>query len=424
MILIAAAAMLATAEPGIVLMQRVQDVRALISAGDLRDAEDILRQRLTRDSHDAEAHFLLGMIAVREGAFAMAAAQFRSALAIDPRLVRVRLELARVLFRKGDYRSALRHFRLAEASNLPPEVRMNVNRYLAAIRDAKSWSYRFDIAFAPDSNINSGTDARDALILGLPFTLSNDSRRHSGTGLALSGSFELAPRLSRHVRLRIGALTTRRDYRVAIFNDDYYGAYAGPRIQLGAFDVSVLGTAGRRVYGGRDYQHSLGGRLEATYYVSTTSAVQLTALANRLQFPSVAPQNGWLTALDAAVVKALSPVSSISGDISVIRESAAAPSLANRGLLVGFGYRRELPKGFSVDVRPALSYLRYDDTDPFFGKRREDLTGEVTASLTNQKFAVWQFTPRLSYRVSRRSSNIPLYSFTQTRIEVGLTTDF
>ena len=125
-------------------------------------------------------------------------------MAIDPRLVRVRLELAHVLYRQGNYRSALRHFQLAEASHLPPSVRANVDRFLMAIRNAKTWSYTVDAALAPDSNINGATSAREAIIFGLPFTLDDAARRRSGTEIALSGSVEFAPRISSSRRIRMG----------------------------------------------------------------------------------------------------------------------------------------------------------------------------------------------------------------------------
>jgi outer membrane protein len=422
--LTAAAWLLAAQPPASPLLVRGTSVQAMIAARDYEDAEVILRQRIRDNPRDAGAHFLLGMIAVRRGSLTAAAAEFRAALAINPGLVRVRLELARVLFRQGNYRSALRHFQLAEASNLPPAVRVNVDRFLGAIRNAKAWSYNVDFAVAPDSNINAATSAREAIIFGLPFTLDDQARRHSGIGLSVSGNVEFAPRVSSLLRFRMGALASRRDYRANSFDDDYYGVYAGPRLQLGAFDISLLGTAGRRFYGRRLNQRSAGGRLEASYYASPTTAAVLTVLSEHLQFPALPLEDGWLTAVDAGVVKAVTPVSSISGDLGVIRQTARAPTLSSRGLFAALGYRRELRDGFGLDVQPTISYSVYGAVDPFFGKRRRDATEQVAVSVTNQKFAIWQFTPRLTYRFTKRASSISLYSFTQSRIEIGLTTDF
>jgi hypothetical protein len=71
-----------------------------------------------------------------------------------------------------------------------------------------------------------------------------------------------------------------------------------------------------------------------------------------------------------------------------------------------------------------MSYSRYDAPDPLFGRRRTDFIKEASVSVTNQKFSLWQFTPRLTYAYAQRSSSIGLYSYRQNRLEVGLTTDF
>lgn len=424
-VIITAAAMIAaSALPASGRPPTATDARDLLATGDIGPATTLLQQRVATNPRDVEAYFLLGLIALHEPAYRAANKYFRQALAIAPSQTRVRLELARVLFLQGNYRSALRHFQLAEAGRLPPAVRAKVERYLAAIRDAKEWSYNVSVALAPDTNINNATSAREAFILGLPFTIDQNARRKSGTGLALSGNVEFAPRLARHLRWRTGAFTARRDYRSSSFDDHVYGAYTGPRVQAGAFDISVLGLASVRDYGGILYQRSFGGRLEAAYYISPKSAAELTANVEHLSFPSVPTQDGTLITLDVGMIKAFTPLSSGSVEVGALRQVSMMRYFSNRSALFGFGYRHELAGGFGIEIRPSLSYARYDAPDPLFDKRREDFIKEVSLSATNQKLSVWQFTPRLTYSYSQRSSSIRLYSYRQHRLEIGLTTDF
>ncbi|MES2327219.1 MAG: surface lipoprotein assembly modifier [Pseudomonadota bacterium] len=396
----------------------------LLAAGDVAMATTLLQQRIATNPRDVEAYFLLGMIAVRQRAYGTANKYFREALAIAPGQVRIRLELARVLFLQGNYRSALRHFQLVETGHLPPAVRKNVDRFIGAIRNAKDWSYNLDIALAPDTNINNATSASEALILGLPFTIDQSARRKSGTGLALSANIEFAPRVAKHVRWRMGAFTVRRDYRRTTFDDHVYGAYTGPRTQAGAFDISILAFASIRDYGGRVYQHSLGGRLEGAYYTSPKTVAQLTVNVEHLSFPAAPAQDGMLLTLDAGLIKAFTPVSSGSAEVAAFRQASSSNYYSNRGGLLGFSYRRELAGGFGIELRPSISYARYDAADPLFGRRRTDFNKEISLSAANQKFSVWQFTPRLTYRYSQRSSSIGVYSYRQHRLEIGLATDF
>lgn len=88
------------------------------------------------------------------------------------------------------------------------------------------------------------------------------------------------------------------------------------------------------------------------------------------------------------------------------------------------GYYRDLPAGFSIYLEPSLAFARYDEALPAIGIRRSDrtLSGQVT--LLNRHIVLSRFTPRLSYTFTKQDSNMALYRFTRSRIEIGLTTNF
>ena len=94
-------------------------------------------------------------------------------LVADPTLVRVRLELARAFFLKGEDGLARRHFEMVLAGKPPAGVALNVGGFLAQIRARKRWSMRVGVALAPDTNLgaSSGDDIIWILIDGqrLPF---------------------------------------------------------------------------------------------------------------------------------------------------------------------------------------------------------------------------------------------------------------
>ena len=116
-----------------------------------------------------------------------AIAAFRKMLVANPGLVRVRLELARAFFLKGEDTLAKRHFEQVLAGKPPAGVALNVNRFLAQIRARKRWSVRVGMALAPDSNISARTDEKtiflDVFGQRLPFTYQGDDAE-SGIGIA------------------------------------------------------------------------------------------------------------------------------------------------------------------------------------------------------------------------------------------------
>ena len=160
--------------------------QALFKAGRFEEALAILRPLAAAGPGHLDIRFQAGMAAIgaskkpdiaeakREALLDEAIAAFRTMLIADPGLVRVRLELARAFFLKGEDRLATRHFEQVLAGKPPAPVVLNVNRFLSQMRARKRWSLRVGMALAPDSNISSQSDERtivlDTPIGRLPFT--------------------------------------------------------------------------------------------------------------------------------------------------------------------------------------------------------------------------------------------------------------
>ena len=176
---------------------------------------------------DMSARFSAGMTAMQQASTASpdkrdelldkAIAEFRAMLVANPRLVRVRLELARAFFLKEEDTLARRHFEIVLSGKPPAGVALNVNRFLAQIRARKRWSVRVGVALAPDSNISARTDEKTILIdvLGqrLPFTYNAEGQPRSGIGIAAWAGGEYQYPLSPRRRLRAGGDNSRREYR-------------------------------------------------------------------------------------------------------------------------------------------------------------------------------------------------------------------
>src|SRR5262249_3619811 len=136
--------------------------------------------------------FLQGTLANAKGDYATAIKHFRAVLGRDGTLNRVRLDLAKAYFLKGDDAAAEHHFRAAMAQGVPPEVQHNISQYLDQIRRRKRLDVTVRAALAPDTNVNAATTAENVTLYGLPFELDPAARKRSGIGFAggLSGSYQ------------------------------------------------------------------------------------------------------------------------------------------------------------------------------------------------------------------------------------------
>ena len=167
--------------------------RTLVVNGNFNEALEVLRRIDPDGAHRTDVLFLTGLAAVgasnraegegRDALLAQAVAAFRAILVDRPDLTRVRLELARAFFLKGEDGLARRHFERVLGGNPDRAVVANINNYLAVMRARKRWTARVGAALAPDTNIGAVSEAEIIYIYGLPFR--RDVETASGIGLTV-----------------------------------------------------------------------------------------------------------------------------------------------------------------------------------------------------------------------------------------------
>jgi outer membrane protein len=399
-------------------------IQGLLDQHRFDEADRVLDQVDAQAPGDPETKFLRGMVALGRGDHKRAIKIFRDALIDHPEAVRIRLELARAFYLDGDYANATRQFRFALAGNPPKGVAAAINHYLDLIRQSKSWSYSFDVSLAPDTNLNAGPGTRDITIYGLPFELSDDARGQSGIGLSLDGSAEYAPSIGKDTRLRMGIQAGQLLYTKPEYDDTNATVYVGPRFVRGRWDFSVLATGFVRRYGGDPYNGAVGGRLEATYYPSGKTAISASFAAQRARYAFDTGQNGGAYTFSTSVIHTLDAVSGFVVKGGVSRQSAIDPARANTAYYAAVGYFRDLPGGFTIYVEPSLALARYDGLFEAFGVTRSDTGYTDTLTLLNRHIVLSRFTPKISYSYTHQNSNIALYQYRRSRVEIGLTTTF
>ena len=190
------------------------DAQALIDAGRFEEAIVALRPLLQQGSIEPNTLFLYGLASLqasqrpgraddeREILLNEAIAAFHAMLVEAPGLVRVRLELARAFYLKGEDDLARRHFEAVLAGGVPEEVAANVQRFLDEIRSRGRWSFNVGFALAPDTNIGSGSDVRTIYIpvFGQPLPFQRDAAQLTTSGIGVSLSVQRSRRVAGHWR--------------------------------------------------------------------------------------------------------------------------------------------------------------------------------------------------------------------------------
>jgi tetratricopeptide (TPR) repeat protein len=409
------------------IVERISETDAaalLVQAGSLDDAKRVLAHVLEMNPDDNEALFLQALIAVADKDYFAAIEGFRRILAVEPDRERVRLELARAFFLQADYENAERNFRFARAGDLPSEVKANIDQYLAAILRLKTWSYNVGFALAQDTNVNGATSVHQIDLYGLPFTLSDNARAKSGVGIALDAGGEWAPLVLDNVKTKFGAQVHRLEYGGSAFDDMTISAYAGPALLLPKWQIDTLVTSFRRWYGNTPYNEGIGGRAAVTYALlpglQIGTALDIQSVSYRLAID----QNGTVGSGYLEASYTITPSSVVHAVVGASSQTAHLSAFADTTHWMALDYYMDLRWGFSVNVEPAFSWIRYHAPLAAFGVTRSDHIWAARLDILNRRIEYSGFAPRLSLIYTNESSTIALYRYSRAQVQLGLTRQF
>ena len=369
----------------------------------------------------------------REGKLDEAIAIFRTILVDRPDLVRVRLELARAFFLKGEDTLARRHFEEVLGGDLPPAVAANVQRFLRIIRARRRWEARFGVALAPDSNLNTASENRtiwlDTPFGRLPFARGSEGAPKSGLGLAIWGGGEYQYPLSARWRLRSGADASVREYEGGLFDRQFASAYLGPRWLIDArTEGSLLATAQREWSGGQPGTDQFGFRLETAHRLTPRLSLQGRAGLRRRNCRDCDWLDGPVGEVSFGANWVALPILRVGGHAGWNWARANAEHWRTDGPRLGLGATLALPLGFTLGARASLQRTEYGgsgfphrtrDRNP-----RRDTTQTLSLSVHNRAVTVLGFSPRITLINEQRETNAQALDYERSRGELSFVRQF
>ena len=405
--------------------------QALFKAGRFEEALAILRPLAAAGPGHLDIRFQAGMAAIgaskkpdiaeakREALLDEAIAAFRTMLIADPGLVRVRLELARAFFLKGEDTLATRHFEQVLAGKPPAPVVLNVNRFLSQMRARKRWSRRLGMALAPDSNISSRSDERtivlDTPIGRLPFTYQAQDEAESGIGLSVWAGGEYQYPLEDRWRLRAGADISRREYRSDEFDQMTVSGHVGPRWLIGrASEASLLASVRQHLLSDDAAYRDLGIRVEGRHRLNRRTTANLNASRYERRYDASTHLDGPLTDISAGVGWVATPTVRIDTAAGWGSQRTERERERHTRRWVQLGATALLPRGFTVGGAGTLRWTDYPaDWSPFVlgGGPRRDLVRSFRLNAYNRAFTVRGFSPQVSLVQEERTSNAQLHDY-------------
>ena len=418
----------------------IAEAQALMQRGKFQEAMAVLQPLVEGGAVDANAVFSYGLATIgaaqrpgageeeREALLDTAIAAFHAMLVRRPELIRVRLELARALFLKGEDTLAKRHFEQVLAGQSPPAVAANVQRFLRIIRARRRWSVRFGFAIAPDSNLNTASGTRTIYLdfggQRLPFTREGDISRKSGIGVSIWNGGEYQYPLSDRWRLRAGAETSVREYKGGAFDRHSASTYLGPRWLIGPrTEASALATVRREWTDGKPETDQFGVRLEAKHRLAPRLALHGGAGLRRRNCRDCNWMDGPVGEVSFGANWVALPTLRVGGNAGWSWSRANVEHWRSDGPRIGIGATLALPLGFTVGANASMQRTEYQGSGfahrTIDRKPREDRTQTLSLSVHNRAVTVLGFSPRLSVINEQRETNAQTLDYERNRAELS-----
>jgi tetratricopeptide (TPR) repeat protein len=403
------------------LDEEIERATQLLERGALAEAKALLAELEALAPHDRQLRFLKAHVALREGERKRAIEIFRGLLSEDPSLVRVRLDLARTLYEKGEFEAATYHFEVALGADIPEVVRRNVQAYLDRMRHAKTY-VSLHVGAAHDSNPNQAPRTNTIYLFGLPFELGDGAQPKRSWALVINAVGRLA--LGADKRSYLLAALDTREYSDAVLNYRVAQVGVGHSAPLEGWRLGAEGGWQVSHFQKRTLSEGPWARIYAWGKLGTNVLLSPSLQRRWNDYPTYGYLSGTQdnAALDATVAAA--PSLAFVPGIGYGRTSAADPVYSFRSVELRFGVRTELPLGLILGARFASAESKYDAEDLLFQASRRDRQRRVELEVGLRALSFRGVAPVLFWSRIRNDSNIALYAWDRRVAGIGLTTRF
>lgn len=405
---------------------QIVQARSLVEAGRHREALALLRAISPTPETKIDLFFLIGLAGIgaagkvenKEEKAALlneAITALHEILVARPALMRVRLELARAFFLKGEDELSQRQFAIVLAGQPPPAVVANINRFLKIMRGRQHWSGYFRFSYLPKENADYDQD-QDLVYLNvfgtrLPFRFDDSNDENPRNGVAVSGGGEYEYLVNEALKFRVGVNLRRNEYPGGDSDSTFLGAYVGPRFLIDDnTDLSLLLDLGKHWEADESPSRDFGLRVQGKHRLSRRLTANASAShAYRLYHKEDDSENGPSSSVALSFSYLFRPTlqGNLSGGFSRARPKDVDSRSHSRWISAGAA--TALPFGFTVNGSAELRTIAYEGASGIshagFTTSRNDHRRTLRLGVFNRGLTVQGFSPQLSLIHEDNESN-------------------
>jgi hypothetical protein len=376
-----------------------------------------------------EDAFQEGLRALDSGDSGTAIRLFRSILAQEPALPRVRLELARAYFRAKEWERSRREFFAVLSGDVPDAVRTTIIKFLRAIDARRGFDWNLSVSLTASPQATRDYDSDIVLVdffgVPLPFEIERDN----------SGQYGIAVRGSAEYRREIPG-PSRDGVRVTGVGEAFFDVFEGNGSSaddylvgggLGARGIwpqtTVNGSANlsTRYFGGKHFEDRVELR-SGLEWRSRSGLALFSSMAVGLVDDHLSDfRDGGIGRMRVGLARSLGGRAIVG--LALFGEHLDADARFESYLTLGGEVFGSTDLGYGLDANARLYFLDqdYEARIPSLFDAREEQEYGIDVAFTKTDFFVFgQFSPFVKVGYSRRNSTIDAFSYNEYRVDIGL----
>lgn len=404
-------------------VERISDAHILGEARPLdrvdQEGFERLPVTLREQPGDLETNFALGRAAFEAGDYETAVMAFERILMARPGLRRVKLELARSYFRLGLFDVARRYFDDVLATEVPENVRENIEVYLQEIdrlSGKQVLSGMLSLGCGWDSNVHANCDEGEVeTITGERILLPKDRDTFINAALVLQHKFRLLEEKDLWWKSSLGVY---RDAHAHEASEDttYVALLTGPAIETPHWVLEAQALLAYVEKGGDPYAIFYGGALGAARELNDFTVLVACLTAQERNFHQDPDKTG-LNVSGSIGPAFLWGKNRLLSQVGLEHNYARAAWESYDDVNALIRYERDVPWGMTLWAGYRFDCFNYKGTDVRFGKRRRDLVHEASVGLAKElRKGLWA---ELGYAHTSSGSSVQMYDYDRDRAWLG-----
>lgn len=390
------------------------------------EAYELLTAGHDKNSTNPQEWFLLGVSAKASGKKDKAIGYFEKVIELAPESHRAKLELATLLYEKGDKVKTKQLLLDVKAARPVSEVSNNIDRFLATIEatgEQKNWRIRGSVGWMYDSNANAGPDDDFINIFGLPFLLSDDAKNNSDDAVLLNIAFDHVLPISKTLNWQSNIGLGSTDYNSLNYLDQLnLSVSSGPTwMQNNQTIWSVPLIANQTKVGHKQsyYSYSVGIAPQVRYSMNKELSLSLAASYIDKHYHNYSKRNSWSRSLSPSVSWQMSKQTNLRAGVSVAYENSGIDTFSNDLWSLNFGAFHSFNDKWSLSASASYADTRYEEKEAVYNNKRHDKNTHVGVDII---YNISQIDSELVFSASTtdNDSNLKIYDYDRDQFSLYL----